>query len=94
MEEEPYSSRNKYNHEHILQYALWVVVFVVSVILLFQIYSSLLKLTIISFVSIFYLLWGIWHHWEEKNLNRTHVLEYLAISSLIFIILAFVFLSV
>lgn len=94
MEEEPYSSRHKYYFEHILQYALLVVVFIVSVTVLFQIYNLILKLVIITFVSFFYLLWGIWHHWEEKNLNRTHVLEYSAISGLIFVILAFVFLSI
>ena len=93
MEEERYSNRQKYHLEHIVQYVLLVIVFVFSISLLFQLTDFVLKLAVISFLSLCYLVWGIWHHWEENNLTRTHVLEYLVISVLIFTVLTFVFLN-
>lgn len=100
MEKEQFSNRSvggqtrhKYYREHILQYGLLVLAFVFFSLVLFQLTSFLAKLVVICFLSAFYLLWGIWHHYEEKNLTLAHVLEYLAISVLIFAVLTFVFLS-
>ena len=99
MEKEQYSSRliggsnrHKYYREHILQYGLLVLAFVFFITGIFQLKDFLPKLIVISFLSAFYLLWGIWHHYEEKDLTTAHVLEYLVFSALIFIILTFVFL--
>lgn len=83
----------KYYHEHLIQYGLLVVVFVFSIFLLLQLKSFLPRLVTIFILSLIYFGWGIWHHYEEKNLSRSHLLEYLAISALIFAVLAFVFLN-
>lgn len=86
-------SRHKYYYEHIIQYVLLVISFVVAVSILFQVKDFVWKLVIVTLISLIYLSWGIWHHWEEKNLTRTHILEYLVISVLIFTVLTFVFLT-
>ena len=99
MEKEQYSNqltrgldRHKYYREHILQYGLIILAFVFFISILFQLKDFLPKLIVVSFLSGVYLLWGIWHHYEEKDLTIAHVLEYLAVSVLIFTVLAFVFL--
>jgi len=99
MEKDQYSSktideqsRHKYYREHILQYGLLVLATVFFISVLFQLKDFLVKLAVIILISSIYLLWGIWHHWEEKNLTSAHVLEYLVISALIFGVLVFVFL--
>ena len=95
MEKGQYSKlddRHKYYREHLLQYGLLILAFVVFSLILFQLTNFLAKFTIICLLSGFYLLWGIWHHYEEKNLTWAHVLEFLAISVLIFAVLTFVFL--
>ncbi len=86
-------SRHKYYHEHVMQYILLAIAFIVTLTILFQLKEFVWKLVTISLMSIIYLAWGIWHHWEEKNLTGTHILEYLVISVLIFVVLTFVFLT-
>lgn len=88
------ADRQKYHREHLLQYALLAVVFIFSLAILIQLTEMVPRLLVICVLSAFYLGWGVWHHWEEKNLTRAHVLEYLLISTLIFVVLAFVFLGI
>jgi hypothetical protein len=100
MEKEQYSkgsssklNRNRYYHEHILQYVLLVAAFIVAITLLFQLKDFTLKFATIVSISLVYLVWGLWHHAEEGNLNRFHVLEYIMVSVIIFAVLTFVFLA-
>ena len=87
------ASKHKYYYEHILQYVLLAIAFILALTLLFQLKDFLLKLVTIILISLVYFVWGIWHHWEEQNLSRTHVFEYLVVSILIFAVLVFVFLN-
>ncbi|MEX0616602.1 MAG: hypothetical protein WD231_02175 [Candidatus Woykebacteria bacterium] len=83
---------NKHNRQtHIVQYAILLLIFLFTVPLLFIFRESLARFSIILFLSFFYFASGIWHHTEEKNLTKATVLEYLAISILIFVVLFSVF---
>ncbi len=84
--------RHKYYLEHLAQYILLIIIFIVSLFLLFQLKSPLWKLVVISILSLFYLVFGVWHHLDEKNLSNLHVLEYLAVSAIIFVVLYSLFL--
>ncbi|OGY25576.1 MAG: hypothetical protein A2864_02680 [Candidatus Woykebacteria bacterium RIFCSPHIGHO2_01_FULL_39_12] len=81
----------KYFLKHSVQYALLALVFVGVITLLILLKNTNIRLILISFYSIFYFVFGVWHHWEEKKVKSTTVLEYLAISLIIFIILFAVF---
>ena len=72
---------------HLLQYSILIAVFLVTIPILFIVTNFLVKLVIIFGLSFFYLLVGVWHHKEEKKINKTIFLEYLAISLLIFVVL-------
>ncbi len=44
----------------------------------------------ISIMAIFYVLWGVLHHYHDKNLTGSVVLEYTAIAALVsFILIVF-----
>ncbi len=78
----------KDNHVyHALQYSILIVIFLVTIPLLIVFTDQLVRIVIISGLSLVYLIAGILHHKEEKNLNKAIVLEYLAISVLIFVVL-------
>jgi len=64
-----------------------VLIFLFSVPLLFIFTDFLPKISIILGLSLMYFLVGLVHHKEERNLNRTIILEYLAVSLLIFVVL-------
>ena len=82
----------KYHREHLIQYGLLLVIFAFSLFLLVQINNVFTRLLIITVLALVYLGWGIWHHFEEKNLTTSHVLEYSVVAALIFTVLSFVFL--
>lgn len=84
--------RHKYYLGHLSHYVLLVIIFIFSIYALFQIENDIWKLALVSFLSLFYLIFGIWHHIEEKNLNTNHVLEYLVVSAIIFVVLYSLFL--
>lgn len=77
------------NHHlyHLLQYSILIVIFLVTIPLLFIFKDTTTKVFIIFTLSFLYLIVGVWHHREEKKLNRTIFLEYLAVSALIFVVL-------
>ena len=72
---------------HSFEFLLVFVVLIGGIILLELFRDSFLRLEIISFLAVFYIAVGVFHHWEEKNLNFTQVLEHLAIGFFIFLIL-------
>ncbi len=81
----------KYHLSHALQYAVLAVVFLVSIPTLFVVRQEGTRIFLIFALSLFYLVVGIWHHLEEKNLTATTLLEYLAVSLIIFVVLFSVF---
>ena len=87
------ANRNKYYREHILQYALLVIAFVASLAALFQLKEFICKIVIVFSLSIFYLVFGVWHHTEEKNHTKEHFLEYLLVAAIIFVVLFSIFLG-
>ncbi|MEX0621697.1 MAG: hypothetical protein WD187_01780 [Candidatus Woykebacteria bacterium] len=96
-EEQPFSKNQKienagkHRREHFLQYGFLILIFVFSVTILLQLENFTLRLVAIFLFPVFYFFWGLWHHFEEKNLTRSHVVEYLVVSLLILLGLAFVF---
>jgi hypothetical protein len=83
---------HKYYREHAVQYVFLVLAFIFSIIILMQLGSVFWKLVTISALSALYLVFGIWHHLEEKNLTSRHTLEYLLISAIVFVVLISIFL--
>ena len=82
--------KNHHLH-HLLQNSILVVIFLVTIPLLFIFTDYFTKITIIFLLSFLYLVVGVWHHKEEKNLTRTILLEYTAVSTLIFVVLYSIF---
>ncbi|OGY26230.1 MAG: hypothetical protein A2Z24_01590 [Candidatus Woykebacteria bacterium RBG_16_44_10] len=87
------ANRHKYYREHLLQYGLLVVAFIASLATLFQLKVFIWKVGIVSALALFYLVFGVWHHFEEKNHTRGHFLEYLLVAAIIFAVLFSIFLS-
>jgi len=54
--------------------------------IIFQTQRPLEIITICS-LGLFYFLWGIWHHWREKELHVKIILEYLLIAVLATVLL-------
>ena len=72
---------------HAIQYSIIIVIFLATIPLLFILKDPGVRLVLILGLSLLYFIIGILHHKEEKNLNTIKVLEYLAISVLIFVVL-------
>ena len=87
------ANRNKYYREHILQYSLLVISFIASVAILFQLKVFIWKVGIVFALSLFYLIFGIWHHLGEKNHTSSHFLEYLLVAAIAFFVLFSIFLG-
>lgn len=74
--------------KHSFEFTLVLVILVVALILLEIFRVPFVRFFIISSMSFLYVVYGIVHHWEEKNLRFSQVLEHLAIGFLLFVILA------
>ncbi|HEY4694906.1 MAG TPA: hypothetical protein VIH52_03010 [Candidatus Nanoarchaeia archaeon] len=72
---------------HSFEFILVFAVIIAAIGLLEVFHESSTRLIIISLLSVFYVAVGVFHHWEEKNLKLTQVLEHLAIGFFIFLIL-------
>ena len=72
---------------HAVQYTILIVIFLVTIPLLFIFTDRVIRAGIIASLSLIYLLFGIFHHKEEGNITKSTLLEYLAISLLIFVVL-------
>ena len=84
--------RYKYYRRHIIQYALLTLFFGFSLFFLLRVDSATWRFLIIGSLSLFYLIFGVWHHIEEKNLTNKHTIEYLVVSAIIFVVLYSIFL--
>jgi len=69
------------------EYTILAIILVSLIVALSLATSQIVKFGLILLLSSGYLLYGILHHYEEKNLNSRIVFEYFAVSFLIFIIL-------
>ena len=78
---------SKYLLKHAFEYTLMILIFITTLAALFILDDPHLKRTAIFAVSALYPLWGIIHHWQEKNLTKETIFEYLAFSGLILWIL-------
>ena len=72
---------------HAVQYTILIVIFLITIPLLYIYPDRVFRVGTITTLSLIYLVFGIFHHWEEKNLTKATVLEYLAVSLLIFVVL-------
>ena len=72
---------------HSFEFLLVFAVLIVALILLEIFRNTWSRLLIIVFVSIFYVVIGVFHHWEEKNLTWKVFAEHLAIGIMMFLVL-------
>lgn len=86
------SERHGYYRSHLVQYTLVLVTFVFSIWIISKTSDTVWKLAIISFLAVFYFIFGIFHHFEEGELSSNHVFEYFLIAVLVFLILYSLFL--
>lgn len=77
--------------KHGFEFILIGSILFVAVIGLSFIKDSSLRIGLIGAISLFYVIAGIWHHYEEKNLHRKQVLEHFAMGALLFVVLAALF---
>lgn len=74
-----------------LHFSHYLVLFVILLagltLFLLSSHESTLQLQIVGIVAFFYFLWGIVHHFLEKNLTWFIVLEYLGVAALSLIII-------
>lgn len=73
---------------HSFEYILIAAVLIAGMVGLTAISDYSLRLGLIGLLAVFYVVVGIWHHHEEKNLHFKQVLEHLGIGVLIFVVLA------
>ena len=73
--------------KHSFEFLLVIIILAVAVSLLGIFNDSVVRFWIICVLAFFYVIFGIWHHWEERNLNLNQILEHAAIGLLIFVVL-------
>jgi len=73
---------------HAFEQILVVIIFILAIFLLEFFVERNLRLVVIALLSFLYIVIGVWHHYEEKNLKISQILEHSAIGAIIFIILA------
>ena len=78
----------KSNLRHSFEFILIAGVLVAAVVGLTFINDYSQRLGLIALITLFYVVVGIWHHHEEKNLHIKQVLEHFAIGALLFVVLA------
>ena len=72
----------------IFQYVILLVVFVFAALAFSQVFDPLYRFLIILVVSLFYVLWGIWHHYHKDRLNKHIVLEYSLVAIIVILLSA------
>ena len=50
--------------------------------------DDFLRFLIICFDSVFYIIWGMWHHYVIDRINKEVIIEYILVAILIIIISA------
>lgn len=72
---------------HSFEHIFVLVILLLAIFLLNFFKGFYLRLAVIAILSIFYVAVGIIHHYEEKNLKLSQILEYSAIGALMFVVL-------
>lgn len=68
-------------------YLLLALIFLTGGVAVVILDNGLFRWTVLGSLVALYIIWGIWHHYEDKSLTHQIVLEYAGISTLIAIIL-------
>ena len=76
---------------HSFEFLLVAFVLIAAVIGLSFVSNYSQRVGLIAFLTLFYVVVGIWHHHEDKNLHIKQVLEHLGVGLLIFVVLAAVY---
>ncbi len=74
----------------LIHYLLLLGLFLGGGLTLLLVHVSLIKWIVLSGLSAIYLIWGVWFHYEEHTLNRVVILEYIALLSLVLVVLIFI----
>ncbi len=82
---------NRYFWQHTLQYFLLLITIISVLISFYFITNPQLQRTLATAAISLYPLWGIIHHYQEKNLTLEIITEYLALTLLMYWIVAAVF---
>lgn len=77
----------KHGMRYSFELFLVATIFLATIVLLEIFKTTPVRLLIITFLTLFYIVFGIYHHFEERNLKVYQVLEYAAIGILIFVVL-------
>jgi hypothetical protein len=70
-----------------LQYLLLTIVIVALLFPAFLVQNSSIRFLLILAISLIYFFFGIFHHYEEKNLSKKIVFEYMGVSLIVFVVL-------
>lgn len=81
------SNKLKHAFEYILIFS--ILIFAIFLLEFFKERST--RQIIITSLSFLYLAVGVWHHWEEKNLTASQILEHAALGAIMFIILSAIY---
>ena len=73
---------------HGFEFIMVAAVLVAAIIGLTFIKDYSQRVGLIALITLFYVVVGIWHHHEEKNLHIKQVLEHLGIGVLLFVVLS------
>lgn len=78
--------------KHLLYYVFMAFLLSIGVLLGFHTsYNRQLQLLVLVITSVAYVVWGIFHHFLEHDINRKIVIEYLLIAALGIAIVIFFF---
>lgn len=72
---------------HLFQYALLILIVLVGAFAFFSLESSFERFVVVFSLTALYVIWGIWHHYEERNLTLEVMLEYVVMAAFIFWVL-------
>lgn len=86
------NGRLKYYLTHGGQYVVVITIFLAGLIIITLVKNQSMRLFLDGALSLFYFSFGIFHHWEEKNLRLLHFFEYGIVSFLIFLVLYWIYL--
>lgn len=73
---------------HSFEFILVALVLIAAIVGLSFVSDYSQRLGLIALVTLFYVVVGIWHHHEEKNLHIKQILEHFGIGVLLFVVLA------
>lgn len=76
---------------HSFEYLLIFIILISAIFLLEFFHDSNTRLVIKTSLSLLYIAIGVFHHFEEKNLKPSQILEHTAIGAIVFVILSAIY---